>query len=292
MAWTYTAAPKPEPQDTHQKSLIGTVNSIRFRNDENGWTVANVRSTGQLVCCVGPLVDEDSEGREYVFDGAWKNDPQWGWQFVFTAASLQRPTSITGISKYLASGIAKGIGDGIAEKIVGFFGERTLEVLDALDVEMLVQVPGVGEAKAEAIVLAWGAAEKHRGLTMELLGKGLTTGLCLKIIKYFEGQGIDPLEGLKSDPYALTNLWGIGFLTADEISRKMGIGLFDPRRLKAATIYALQYARDTQGHCYLPKSELVRDVAKLCSIGEEKVRDFIDGRAVREDPFADDDDIL
>ena len=294
MASTFTAPKNGKPIDTQQKALTGTVSSVRVPRRENGWCVLSVRCDGETVCCVGSIVDSVPEGKTYDFEGEWKQDPRYGWQFSFNAATPVRPKDAPGIRKYLASGIARGIGEAVANSIVDFFGDRTIEVLDALDAEMLMQVPGVGKAKAESIVEAWSAAEKNRGITVELLGKGLTSGMCVKIIRYFDEQGIDPLVGLKEDPYALTAIWGIGFKLADSVALKLGMSIFDPRRLKAGVIYALQQGRDSQGHVYLRRGELVAETAKLCSVGADKIDAFLDGKPIDEvlGTMDDDDDDL
>ncbi|MHB8994532.1 MAG: helix-hairpin-helix domain-containing protein [Armatimonadota bacterium] len=282
MALPYKPQPvkKPPPADLKQKTVAGVVDRVTFRDILTGWGILVVRSEGLKVSCVGTVVDESPEGREFEFTGYWKEDPRYGWQFVFDSHNPIRPETVQGIRKYLAGGVANGIGDGTATAIVDFFEERTLEVLDSLDEVVLMTVPGIGKSKAEAIVSAWSAAERNRGLTVELLGKGLTAGLCVKVIHYYEERGIDPLEGLQSDPYQLTSLWGVGFLTADIIARKFNVSLFDKRRMKAAFIYALDQAAAKEGHCYLPQSLACKRVSKLLSVGQDYVEAFLDGRDV------------
>jgi exodeoxyribonuclease V alpha subunit len=71
---------------------------------------------------------------------------------------------------------------------------------------------------------------------------------------------------VKNQPYRLaSDVWGIGFLTADKIAQSVGIPHDSPERVKAGLQYALSQSSD-QGHCYLPEERLIADAVKLLQV--------------------------
>ena len=274
-------------------TITGQCTSVRFRSEENGWTVMNLRTDKGSVCCVGTVLEASPEGMEYTITGSERTDPKFGKQFAIETATQLRPSTDIGLRKYLASGIAAGVGDAVARAVVDYLGaQRALAALDGGDLDALKAVPGIGEAKAQSLLEAWSAHEQHRELTVELMSRGLTAGLCVKIIKHFEGLGVDPLKGLEQNPYALTSIWGVGFTTADVVAQRFGIVLHDPRRLLAGAVYTLSQSASTQGHCYLPHSEMVTRMTKLCSVSETVVGAFLSGKPIVDDLGEDGDDDL
>ena len=129
----------------------GTVESIVYRNPENGWTVASVRLDGSKgnISAVGvlPLL---SVGEHAIFDGDLTEHPTYGRQIKATAYETTRPKTQSGVEKFLASGLIKGVREATAKQIVAYFGVRTLDVLES-EPERLTEVPGIGAKKAAMI---------------------------------------------------------------------------------------------------------------------------------------------
>jgi len=73
--------------------------------------------------------------------------------------------------------------------------------------------------------------------------------------RVYRAFGPGSIEQLQEDPYALTQLDGIGFATADALAQALGVPLDHPGRLDAGIMHALALAED-DGHCYLPRAEL------------------------------------
>ena len=81
----------------------------------------------------------------------------------------------------------------------------------------------------------------------------------MKIYKQYGNQAI---EVVTKNPYQLaTDIYGIGFVTADTIARNIGIAPDSAFRYQAGTLYVLQQAAD-DGHCFLPERDLVEQVVK------------------------------
>jgi ATP-dependent exoDNAse (exonuclease V) alpha subunit len=71
---------------------------------------------------------------------------------------------------------------------------------------------------------------------------------------------------VRREPYRLAaDVWGIGFKTADQLARSLGIPHHSPQRVKAGLQFALSQAAE-DGHCYLPETELVAKATGLLEV--------------------------
>ena len=73
---------------------------------------------------------------------------------------------------------------------------------------------------------------------------------------------------LHEDPYRLTEIAGIGFLSADKIALSTNVPQESDRRTQAAAFYALSEA-EQQGHTYLPVDELAERAATMIGFTPE-----------------------
>ena len=92
---------------------------------------------------------------------------------------------------------------------------------------------------------------------------------------------------VKNEPYRLaSDVWGIGFKTADKIAQSLGIPPDSPERIKAGLQYTLSEASD-EGHCYLPQEALIAEAAKILEVDAALIEPALDtlvaeGGVVRE----------
>ncbi|MCG2750501.1 MAG: hypothetical protein L6301_01500 [Desulfobacteraceae bacterium] len=56
--------------------------------------------------------------------------PKFGRQFKATQAVEKKPATTVALEKYLGSGLIKGVGPKTAKRIVGYFGNDTLEIFE------------------------------------------------------------------------------------------------------------------------------------------------------------------
>lgn len=91
--------------------LAGQIERITFSNDENGFTIAKVKVSGQtdLVTVVGSLM-APVPGEVLEMKGEWTQHPKFGEQFKVATYKSVVPASVFGIRKYLGSGLIKGLG--------------------------------------------------------------------------------------------------------------------------------------------------------------------------------------
>ena len=238
-----------------EASVLGTV----YRNHENGYSVVMARMGRQEITIVGTL-PELTPGEQGVFTGEWVEHPQYGRQLKCTALTIQTPTTLLGIERYLGSGLIRGVGPTTAKMIVNYFGEETLTVLSEHP-ERLQEVPKMGKKRWKMIAESFQEQQKAREAMVFLQSYGIPANLSVKISRLYGDRTADVI---RQNPYRLCeDLEGVGFLTADRIGMAMGIAPDSAFRIQSAITYVLREVAATMGHVYLPKGELIRRTASL-----------------------------
>ena len=260
-----------DSEDAREK-VEGTVRSVVFHNDENGYTVLHVEpptefelARGREVTVVGKA-QAVWEGEEITAVGQWVTDKVHGRQFKAESITCVAPRSIVGIERYLASGLIKGVGKVLAKRIVDTFGEDTLNVLSRQSAR-LVEVPKLGKAKIAQIRESWRANETMR----ENMIFGQTYGISIaKMTKIVRRYGPDAIAIIKGDPYQLCrDIWGIGFATADKIALSVGFPKDSPLRARASISYTLETEAEDGGHCWTYENDLLLHANELTEIPTE-----------------------
>ncbi|MCB9728921.1 MAG: ATP-dependent RecD-like DNA helicase [Deltaproteobacteria bacterium] len=255
--------------------LEGTVERIRFVNEESHWTVFSVRPDGDghggSVTVVGVLPGV-VEGMPVRVEGEWNDDPRFGRQLRATRCVERIPATREGLAAYLASGFIAGIGPRMAERLVDRFG---LEVLDVIrrEPERLREVQGLGSKRAETVAAA--VRERHgpQEAMVFLYGLGITPGLAGKIYQRYRE---DTVPTVRRNPYAVSEeVHGIGFHKADQVARGLSIERDHPARLRAGALHVLREARG-EGHCFLPRRELVSRTGQLTEVDDLVVDPAVD----------------
>ena len=253
--------------------IRGMVERITYRDEATLYTVARFREEGKpgVTTVVGnfPAI---SVGEHLVLTGEWINHREYGRQFQVSQAQPMVPVSIAGIEKYLGSGLIKGIGPVTAQKLVAHFGVDTLEIIDQAP-ERLMEVEGIGKKKAQAIATAWQAQRDIHAIMAFLQGCGVKPSIAVKV---YQRYGPDAIRIVKADPYRLASeVFGIGFKTADEIAASQGLAPTAPARLAAGLKYALTQSAG-EGHTFLPRQELLQRAAAVLNVPEDSLDPVLD----------------
>lgn len=245
------------------ESLSGTIERVTFHNPESGFAVLRVQVSGKRhpVTVIGQL-PRATAGEYLEAVGAWQRDPEHGEQFKATQLRTMAPSSVEGIEKFLGSGLVKGIGPEYAKKIVRVFGTRTLEIIDESPT-FLKEVKGIGAKRIQQIRVSWKQQKAVREIMVFLQSHGLGTARAFRIYKTY---GEKALEVVRANPYQLAeDIWGIGFATADELARRLGVEPHSEQRGRAALRHLLKEA-SYDGHCAVPEEELIQKTSELTEI--------------------------
>jgi exodeoxyribonuclease V alpha subunit len=239
-------------------SLTGVLERIIFFNEENHYTIAELRpeaakTAEDRVTIVGALPGVQC-GETLLLTGEWTRHAQHGAQFKIATHKSELPSSVYGIRKYLGSGLVPGIGKVYANKIVDKFGTDTFRVLSE-ESGKLRKVEGIGKVRATAIKQAWEEQKTLREVHIFLQTYGVTTSQCVKLVTQYGGEA---QRVLTHEPYRVAReIDGIGFKTADRIAINLGYANDAPPRLDAGIIFALETLQE-EGHTAYPRGELVR----------------------------------
>lgn len=246
--------------------LNGTIEKILFKNQESGFTVFVLRlnrTQDVTVQCITALVNA---GETVEVAGVWASHPKYGKQLHAQRCTINQPTSIIGLKKYLGSGLIKGIGPKYAERLVEHFGHNVLTIIDK-NPERLQEVGGIGTKRLETIIEAWKDQKEISHIMLFLQEKGISTAYATKIYKTYRNKSI---EVMLENPYRLCeDVWGIGFKTADTIAQQLAISHDSQKRCRAGILHCISMITQ-QGHLAIELAELRHTVHQLLELDTEK----------------------
>jgi len=196
-------------------------------------------------------------GETITVEGRWQHHPAHGPSLVAERVRIEPPTTDRALLGYLCS--IRHVGPSGAASLLQRHGEAVIEVIDRNPRSRLLEVPGIGRARIEGAVESWEERKALRAVRLFLESHGVSASVAARIYRAF---GAGSIERLERDPYAITELDGVGFRTADALAQALGIPPDAPERLDAGVLFALSEA-ELDGHCFLPARELCRRAGEL-----------------------------
>ncbi len=256
-----------------EETVEGSVERIVFAGHDGSFTVARLAlaAGGELLTIVGALPGIPNGARLRV-RGHYVQNARFGRQLEVTAFTELSPETLEGVRRYLGSGLIKGIGKEFAKRIVDKFGLRTLEVLDK-EPYRIGEVAGIGRGRANAIRAAWVEQKGVRDVMVFLQGHGVSPAFAARIYKRY---GAASVARVRENPYRLASeVWGIGFLSADRLAGTLGIEKDSDVRVDAGVRHELSEAGG-QGHVFLPRQLLEERCAERLAVDVGLVRAAVD----------------
>ncbi len=171
--------------------LQGIVERVTYHAEDSGYTVARLKIPGahDLITIVGRFPDIHA-GQTLRLLGYYREHARYGQQFQVVSAQETKPATLTGLEKYLGSGLIKGIGPVTARRIVAHFGLETLEIIEQ-SCSRLIEVPGIGQRRVGMIERAWAAQKAIKEVMLFLQGHDVSTTYAVKIYKHYGDQSIE-----------------------------------------------------------------------------------------------------
>lgn len=247
------------------ETVEGYVERIVFRNEENGYTVLSLSGEEEMTC-VGTF-SFINEGEYVKMQGVMTSHAVYGEQFKVETYELKEPTDLLSMERYLGSGAIKGVGPALAARMIRQFKEDTFRIIED-EPERLVEVKGISQRIAREIAIQFEEKRELRNAMIFLQQYGISLNLGVKIYKEY---GARMYEIIKQNPYKMAeDIQGVGFRIADEIAKKVGIGVDSDFRIKAGMLHVLQEAAN-QGHTYLPEPALYERTVELLLIDGEQI---------------------
>ena len=257
------------------ETIKGFVDSIKYQNAENGYTVLTLAGEDGENILVG-MMKGVSQGDTIQAKGEYTEHPVYGNQFKVLSFQSIIPEDAAGMERYLASGAIKGIGASLAARIVKKFGTDTFRIMEE-EPERLAEVKGISER------IAWSISEQveekrdMREVFIYLQKFGISNTLAVKIYNAYHNNIYSILQ---ENPYRLAeDIDGIGFRIADEIASKIGIHTDSDYRIRSGILYTLlQSLQD--GHVYLPGKLLLEKAEELLGVEKQYIEPHISNLAM------------
>ncbi len=265
-------------EGTVENFVEGTIEHVRFANEESGYQVAvihveqasenwvHLEKTDLKVVGVMPIVLQVNQ--HYHFCGELTQNPTYGEQFDVTQVKQAKKQTKDALVQYLSSDLFSGIGKKTAEQLVAQLGENLIdEVL--LNMELLDDLPikGWTSRKAEQF---YDQLVEHAGNEQALVfltEHGLSIRQAQSIYQVF---GVETIGQIRANPYiVIEKVPRIGFRLADRLAFSLGLEPLDERRLLAGIQTTMQEFCQQNGHTYMLKQEIVQEVLRILQLNTQ-----------------------
>lgn len=247
--------------------LEGTVQSIRFQNPENGYTVLKLNASKKQHTAVGNMPGVNV-GDEVRLQGYWTTHATHGEQMQVQLYERVMPEGSDAILKYLSSGSVSGVGKSVAKLIVAEFGGTSLDIIES-DYTKLSTLKGISAKRAKQIHESYCEQIGSQRLVTFLTTHSLPLSLTPVLTQYYKERAIDVIE---ANPYLLTEEhFGVPFARVDPLALSMGFDTNSNLRLEAGLLSSL-LKKTWDGHCYLPQDELLSIASNLLRCDEAKLK--------------------
>ena len=249
----------------------GVVDSITYRNKDNGYTVIRITQSGESLVATGnmPFL---SEGDMVELYGNYVFHSVYGNQFKCDYCEVSVPQTQAQILKYLSSGAIKGIGPATAAKIVELFKEESLTVIEN-EPHRLTYIKGISEEKAHSISEQYKMQFGIRDIMMTLSKYNIRPNEAASI---FKNLGNKSIELIKENPYVLCNeIVGFSFERVDDIAAQFDIENDNVYRIASGIEYVFK-SNLGNGHTCLPDYKLSSVASKFLEVDQQKIDETIE----------------
>ncbi|MDX9789046.1 MAG: helix-hairpin-helix domain-containing protein [Desulfobacterales bacterium] len=247
-----------------QSVQVGSLKKIIFKKIDTGFLIGSFSDeSGKEFVAIGTMVNPE-EQMAYKLTGTWVKTERYGEQFKFNWYEVKRPDDVEGIYRYLVR-ITKWVGPKVANALLKQYGDDTLNVLKNDPEKVAGDIRGITLERALEIKTALISNEKIESTLIELerifsLVPGIKKSLPMDLIQAY---GANAVEKIKENPYVITKIRKIGFLTADRLAMAIGMDPRDSKRAMAAVLHVLLEAQSIDGSTWVAFSEIEKAVNEL-----------------------------
>ena len=230
--------------------IKGTISKIIYRNNSNGYTVGLIKikesdeEVGKIETFTGVL-PEFNEKTIYQLNGTFTTHNKYGYQFQVDSFEIVLPEKKDELVDFLSSDLFP-IGEKTAKKIVGSFGEDTIDVI-LNNKEKLLEIPRLGIERINKINNILKEYQSTSNIVLELNRMGFNTKDSLMLLNKYKDKVIRIID---NNIYDLIDNINLNFKEIDTIAINNKYDLYDERRVEALIIYLLNEITFEQGDTY------------------------------------------
>ena len=242
--------------------IKGTISKIIYRNNSNGYTVGLIKikesdeEVGKIETFTGVL-PEFNEKTIYQLNGTFTTHNKYGYQFQVDSFEIVLPEKKDELVDFLSSDLFP-IGEKTAKKIVGAFGEDTIDVI-LNNKEKLLEIPRLGIEKINKINNILKEYQSTSNIVLELNRMGFNTKDSLMLLNKYKDKVIRIID---NNIYDLIDNINLNFKEIDTIAINNKYDLYDERRIEALIIYLLNEITFEQGDTYSFFQEIYNSIIK------------------------------
>lgn len=242
--------------------IKGTISKIIYRNNSNGYTVGLIKikesdeEVGKIETFTGVL-PEFNEKTIYQLNGTFTTHNKYGYQFQVDSFEIVLPEKKDELVDFLSSDLFP-IGEKTAKKIVGSFGEDTIDVI-LNNKEKLLEIPRLGIERINKINNILKEYQSTSNIVLELNRMGFNTKDSLMLLNKYKDKVIRIID---NNIYDLIDNINLNFKEVDTIAINNKYDLYDERRIEALIIYLLNEITFDQGDTYSFFQEIYSSIIK------------------------------
>lgn len=242
--------------------IKGTISKIIYRNNSNGYTVGLIKikesdeEVGKIETFTGVL-PEFNEKTIYQLNGTFTTHNKYGYQFQVDSFEIVLPEKKDELVDFLSSDLFP-IGEKTAKKIVGAFGEDTIDVI-LNNKEKLLEIPRLGIERINKINNILKEYQSTSNIVLELNRMGFNTKDSLMLLNKYKDKVIRIID---NNIYDLIDNINLNFKEIDTIAINNKYDLYDERRIEALIIYLLNEITFEQGDTYSFFQEIYSSIIK------------------------------
>lgn len=242
--------------------IKGTISKIIYRNNSNGYTVGLIKikesdeEVGKIETFTGVL-PEFNEKTIYQLNGTFTTHNKYGYQFQVDSFEIVLPEKKDELVDFLSSDLFP-IGEKTAKKIVGAFGEDTIDVI-LNNKEKLLEIPRLGIERINKINNILKEYQSTSNIVLELNRMGFNTKDSLMLLNKYKDKVIRIID---NNIYDLIDNINLNFKEIDTIAINNKYDLYDERRVEALIIYLLNEITFEQGDTYSFFQEIYSSIIK------------------------------
>jgi exodeoxyribonuclease V alpha subunit len=242
------------------ENVVGKINGVLFSNKGTGYHVLRVvTEDGAKVTVRGSFPGFPmSAGVKAKFVGTWEDHAVYGRQLSAQVCELLVEKGRNGVITYLTGNVAS-IGPVTAGKLYGHFGDDLVEVLEKTP-ERLSECDFLSAKQIASMVEEWKKSSEQRSVAIFLTDLGLTS---FQVRSAYTKFGASTTKLVRENAYCLYECPGIGFPSADNAARKLGVGRDDPRRVLAMIRHCMADLSHSEGHMYVTSDQVLKHSKRL-----------------------------
>lgn len=239
--------------------FLGQKHNFAVARFENGPDLDEVKVSGAF----NPLIEP---GEWFTAEGRWRDqtNPKSGkTEQTFTAYNIHPALPITrkGVSQLMLNTFTLADHGVDARKVAAFVEKHgmTGALKAEKKPEILLEMTSDPKLYGERIFKDWARRVSNREASRILEAAKVSATAIREILNVHKNATISVL---KRDPYELITVPSVTFEEVDRLGKAVGIKFDDPRRVRAVLTH-LASRSDSDGHTYVPYSELKDDFKRL-----------------------------